>query len=78
MKHGSESSQLMGTVACLSAYTSRSKAQGSFSSGKKVTDAVIWRMMAWISCVISLGDLSDVADCAGAFPLSVRAGRRQR
>lgn len=77
MKHGSLSSQLMGTVACLSAYTSRSKAQGSFSSGRKVTEAVICRMIAWISCVISLGDLSDVAACAEAFPL-VRSVCRHR
>lgn len=59
IKQGSESSQVTGTVACLSAYTSRSKQQGSCSSGRKVTEAVICRMMAWISCVTSFIGLSD-------------------
>lgn len=63
IRQGSESSQVTGTVAALSAYTSRSKAQVSFSSGRKVTEAVIWRMMAWISWVISFRGLSEVADC---------------
>lgn len=36
-------------------------AQGSSSMGRKVTDAVICRMMAWISCVISFSDLERLA-----------------
>lgn len=67
MKQGSESSQVTGTVACLSAYTSKSKQAGSFSRGKKVTDAVIWRIMAWISWVTSLAGLSEIAAAASAL-----------
>lgn len=60
IKQGSESSHSIGTVASLSAYTSRSKLHGSLSSGRKVTEAVICRMMACISEVISFADLSDL------------------
>jgi len=49
MYWGSLSSHALGTAACLSVYTRRSKAHASSSSGRKVTVAVIWRMTAWIS-----------------------------
>lgn len=43
---GSESSHVRGTSTSSSAYTRRSKEQGSSMRGRKVTLAVIWRMIA--------------------------------
>lgn len=51
---GSDSSHALGTEAASSVYTSRSNVQASSSSGRKVTDAVIWRIIAAISDWISL------------------------
>lgn len=55
---GSDSSHWLGTSHSFEVYTSRSKEQGSSSSGKKVTEAVIWRTMAWISAAISFSGFS--------------------
>ena len=57
MNLGSDSSHSFGTSASLSVYTKSSKVHGSSRSGRNVTLAVIWRIMAWISCVISFWDL---------------------
>jgi hypothetical protein len=54
MYRGSLSSHATGTPASALVYTSRSKVQGSSSRGRKVTDAVICRMMAEISPWMSL------------------------
>jgi hypothetical protein len=46
------------TALSLLVYTRRSNVHGSSSSGRNVTEAVIWRIMAEISCVISFSGLS--------------------
>jgi hypothetical protein len=45
-----------GTSASAAVYTKRSKVHGSVMSGKKVTLAVICRMIAAISLLISFSD----------------------
>lgn len=56
---GSESIHSLGASTRLSAYTSRLKVHGSSSAGRKVTLAVICRMIAWILDCMSAEDLSD-------------------
>jgi hypothetical protein len=60
MFRASLSSHSTGTVESASVYASRSNVHASSSSGRNVTLAVIWRMMALISPVISFSDLAGL------------------
>ena len=66
----------LGTSTSLSVYTSKSKVQGSSSSGRKVTEAVICRMIACISEVISFCDFSTFP--SGPTDLSVCTSNTHR
>ena len=76
MYFGSDSSHAFGTSTSASVYTSRSKVHGSSSSGRKVTDAVIWRMIAWISDVISFCGFSTA--WSGPMDLPVCTSKTHR